>query len=324
MSWQAQEAARRHSRARGGARMLLFAIASYAGPDGSGAFPGLQQLCEDTKLSERAVRYCLRKLEVLGEVETIIHGGPHGANRYRVTLVEVDPPSPGAKNRARGGAKIAGSGREGRGGGAISAPGANPARVGQSATQVGQPVAPYPSVDPSEIHQARGGMYIARPHPRARFVSPPSRPRARVWAALVREADSPPVPGAEHERWTATWRNLQDWGAAAGLDDAGAGRRGPRPGRRYRAEVLGAVHDAGAGGELGGAGARPAARPEASPARASPGDTEALIAAQPPKTRAPIEAGQPLPGKAGAWTGRGISGLPPSWRRRRTRSRATG
>ncbi len=107
MSLQAQEAVRKHSRARGNARMLLWAIATYAGPDGSGAFPGNKLLRADTKLSERGVRYNLRRLEELGELRTAIGAGPGGSNLYTITLEGVDSTSEGTKKRGRGGAKFA-------------------------------------------------------------------------------------------------------------------------------------------------------------------------------------------------------------------------
>jgi hypothetical protein len=44
-------------------RFVLICLANYAGMDGRAAFPSLMRLSLDTGLSERAVRYQLRRLE---------------------------------------------------------------------------------------------------------------------------------------------------------------------------------------------------------------------------------------------------------------------
>lgn len=271
--------------------MLLFAIAAYAGPDGSGAFPGLAQLCEDTKLSERAVRYGLRKLEALGEIETIRHGGPQGVNRYRVTLVEAHSPSPAEKKVRKGGAKVAAAAPEAR----QSVP------LGQSATEVGQeiappirqPVAPDPSGDPSHDPPGEGEKYT----PRAREavgITPLSilKPGQKLaaeqdaspsWAALGDEEGGQPTPGPEYERRTTAWIDLQTWAKREGLGDAALAFEIRRRAERYRRKFT-TPYSARALVSNWGALAKDellAAAPVVS-ARASPAE---LLAAQPRRTR---------------------------------------
>lgn len=50
-------------------RHVLLCLANYAGEDGRNAFPSVARLCDDTGLSERAVRNNLRDLEELGVIK---------------------------------------------------------------------------------------------------------------------------------------------------------------------------------------------------------------------------------------------------------------
>jgi hypothetical protein len=97
MSWQASTAVLKYSQAKGSARLLLLAMSNYAGPDGSGVYPTIATLCEDTKLSERAVRYLLRQLEDAGELQRDPGVGRGNANRWTITLcgadVTTEPPT---------------------------------------------------------------------------------------------------------------------------------------------------------------------------------------------------------------------------------------
>jgi hypothetical protein len=43
-------------------QLVLICLANYASADGTSAFPSIARLCRDTRLSERAVQYQLRKL----------------------------------------------------------------------------------------------------------------------------------------------------------------------------------------------------------------------------------------------------------------------
>lgn len=90
MSWQATTAVLRHSKAKGSERLLMLCIANYAGEDGAGAFPSNATLCEDSKLTERAVRYIMRKLEGSGELGVEKSAGPNGTNKYTILLPFAD------------------------------------------------------------------------------------------------------------------------------------------------------------------------------------------------------------------------------------------
>lgn len=163
-----------HATAKGGERLLLLAIADYARDDGGGAWPSLQRLADKTLFSERNVRYLLRKLEESGELAIHQGAGPHGANRYTITLVNWRPQpetdteggkdcprgakiapakiAPGGQNPSQGGAKIAGEGGKIRRGG-------------------GQRVAPDPLLNHQVIHQDDP------PESRARAPRAPRPPR---------------------------------------------------------------------------------------------------------------------------------------------------
>jgi hypothetical protein len=64
LSWVFQ-----HSQATLGARLVLLALANHAHEDGSKAFPSVRTIAARAKLSERAARDALRRLEDLGEIE---------------------------------------------------------------------------------------------------------------------------------------------------------------------------------------------------------------------------------------------------------------
>lgn len=86
-----------HSKASEGALLVLLAIADCAHEDGTGAWPSLAEIGRKARLSERGVRYALRKLEEAGELAIEYQAGPGGCNRYAVTM-RPDPgtPLPGA------------------------------------------------------------------------------------------------------------------------------------------------------------------------------------------------------------------------------------
>lgn len=72
----------KHSKSIRGCRLILLSIANYAKDDGTGAWPSLRTLGKEARLSERQVRYCLRRLEKSGELHTGREKGPHGTNLY--------------------------------------------------------------------------------------------------------------------------------------------------------------------------------------------------------------------------------------------------
>lgn len=208
MSVKCMAAVWEHATAKGGERLLLLAIADYAKDDGSGAWPSLQRLAEKTLFSERNVRYLLRKLEESGEL-AIHHGaGPHGANRYTITLVnwqpacEADeqggkdcpPPAkfapakiaPGGQNPSQGGAKFSPEG-------------------GKVFTVGGQPVAPDPLLNHQVIHQDDP------PESGARTKRAPRPPRPTVTdyqpAAALRERLAAERPDLDLPHVIEDWRD---------------------------------------------------------------------------------------------------------------------
>lgn len=77
---------RRYSTATGTARSVLNVLATYADTDGRNVFVGRTRLERETGLSRSTLRRAIRKLEDLGEVETLSQGAGRDSSRYRITL----------------------------------------------------------------------------------------------------------------------------------------------------------------------------------------------------------------------------------------------
>ena len=99
MSVQALSWVFEHSESRLGARHVLLSIANHAKSDGSGAWPSVQTIARESRLSEREVQYAFKELEVLGELERRMGAGKNGTTIYSL------PKMRGAKF-APGGCKI--------------------------------------------------------------------------------------------------------------------------------------------------------------------------------------------------------------------------
>lgn len=84
MSWDAVGHAVKHSRHKGSELLVLILLANHAGSDGWECWPSVRLLAEESRLTDRQVRRCLRALESSGEITSKIGGGPRGANLYRV------------------------------------------------------------------------------------------------------------------------------------------------------------------------------------------------------------------------------------------------
>lgn len=76
----------RYSKHKGSDLLVLLAIADHAKDDGTGAWPSVASIAQKTRLSERNVRYSLKKLEASGELVVERNAGPKGANLYQITL----------------------------------------------------------------------------------------------------------------------------------------------------------------------------------------------------------------------------------------------
>jgi hypothetical protein len=71
----------------GTARLVLLAIASYAQPDGTGAWPSLEAIRRRAGVrSDRTVRRHIGRLVDAGELTVVYKGGPRGCNAYTVTV----------------------------------------------------------------------------------------------------------------------------------------------------------------------------------------------------------------------------------------------
>lgn len=130
-----------HSKQRGGALLIMLAIADFADDRGE-AYPSVTTLANKGRMSERNARYVLRELEASGELAIEPNAGPKGCHLYRIRL------TPNLELFAAKGEKTAP--------GAKAAPGATgDTKGGKTRQKGGQPIAPEPSLtvkEPSGIY----------------------------------------------------------------------------------------------------------------------------------------------------------------------------
>lgn len=86
MSVQCMSDVFKYSRSKLGARLVLLSIANHANAEGVDSWPSILSIGEEAGLSEREVRYSIRKLEEMGELVTIRGVGRGNSNVYRVTV----------------------------------------------------------------------------------------------------------------------------------------------------------------------------------------------------------------------------------------------
>jgi hypothetical protein len=86
MSWQATKAVVQISKQKGSGYLLMLLLANHADCNGYSWY-GVRRLAAETRLSQRNVRYLIRKSEALGELEVFVGQGEKGTNLYRVTSV---------------------------------------------------------------------------------------------------------------------------------------------------------------------------------------------------------------------------------------------
>jgi Helix-turn-helix domain len=89
MSFQAVSWVLEHSRARGNARLVLISIAACSNREGENAWPSVETLAREARVSERTVQYAIRRLEQLGELRVVRRSGENGrteSNRYDVLM----------------------------------------------------------------------------------------------------------------------------------------------------------------------------------------------------------------------------------------------
>lgn len=83
MSFKVTKWAWSRSESRNGARLVMLALADRADDNGF-AWPSIEDLCERTKLSPRAVQKAITNLVELGELEVESGGGRRVRNRYTI------------------------------------------------------------------------------------------------------------------------------------------------------------------------------------------------------------------------------------------------
>jgi len=85
VSLEAITAAWRNSRQKGGALLVVLALADYADDNGL-SWPSIERLASKARLSDRQTQAVLRDLATAGEIAIERGRGPKGANRYRILL----------------------------------------------------------------------------------------------------------------------------------------------------------------------------------------------------------------------------------------------
>lgn len=96
MSIQAANWVISHSQAKGGEYTVLLMIALHANSVGTGAWPSLETLANEARLSRRQVIRCIKNLVELGELKVQVGHGPYGTNLYSLTKLAGDTMSPPA------------------------------------------------------------------------------------------------------------------------------------------------------------------------------------------------------------------------------------
>lgn len=219
MSVEATRAVWKYSRTKGGARLVMLALADEANHQGyvTAYRRSQSHLADMTLLDEGTVRRGLKAAEQLGELEILARGDGRRPSDYRLILPDLAAPE-GVQNAAPGVAPRAPSPRKSR------------AQGVQDATPI-TPLfpAPVPTVDPNEecapitdddIRAAKGFEDFWAAYPRKR-----SKGQARrAWAAAVRKvpartivdgarrfAADPELPEEGFVPYPATWLNGERW-----------------------------------------------------------------------------------------------------------------
>jgi len=85
MSWVIEKSSQ-----KGSNLLVLLMIANHADTTGSGAYPKVETLAKESRLSERGVRYILGKLARSSELVIESNAGPYGCHRYALPGVVRD------------------------------------------------------------------------------------------------------------------------------------------------------------------------------------------------------------------------------------------
>jgi hypothetical protein len=84
MSHQATTWVIEFSESRLADRLVLLAIAHRVSNDSGVAFPSIDTICREANLSERQVKYSIKRLEKMGELKVERSGSELGTNLYRM------------------------------------------------------------------------------------------------------------------------------------------------------------------------------------------------------------------------------------------------
>lgn len=140
MSVRVMQSVWEHSTQKGGALLLMLAIADYARDDGGGAFPSIDTLAAKARMTGRNVNLLLKEIEAAGEIAIDRAAGPRGCNVYRVMLPIAAPEKPSPLKTLHPERS--------------SAEGVKDLPGGVKKTAGGvKPTSPDPSLDPSFNHQ---------------------------------------------------------------------------------------------------------------------------------------------------------------------------
>ncbi len=101
MSVQAQTAVINHSRARGSVYTVLLMLANHAHADGTNAYPSVETLAREARVSVRTVQGALQHLIAMGEVSCTPREGPRGTNIYSILLPIQGTPAESAPRKVR-------------------------------------------------------------------------------------------------------------------------------------------------------------------------------------------------------------------------------
>lgn len=124
MSVQALSWVLDNSKAEHAARLVLISIANHCDKYGRCAWPSVNSIGREARLSERVVRSSMRQLEQLGELSVQFGQGPRGANTYSLPKMWGADSAPaesapaefvdGGQNSSETGAKFVGAIRKNR------------------------------------------------------------------------------------------------------------------------------------------------------------------------------------------------------------------
>lgn len=173
-----------HAKAEGGDLLVLLALADEA-RDNGGCYPGIDRIAAKARMTERNVRYVLRRLEQSGELVVVPGGGRANTNLYEIRVtpnLEL-----GLQERGQN----------------FPIPGKTAPKRGQSATETRKPAAP----EPLDLKATEGRAGQEKPSPVAALFKayqagiakaygaeePPSAKTNGQLAAIVRQLGAEPA-----------------------------------------------------------------------------------------------------------------------------------